>query len=119
LLDKERVGLTSRYRFYLCLYAGPNARSTGVAARVRLDPPRHDVIVEVAYPPFGYVMTIDSEPDAIESSDITAFADVGYFQRADLQLDLLIGFGHTPLPADYRTSAMIAADVEENVAAAG
>ena len=59
-------------------------------------------------------MTIDSEPDAIETVDITGCVDVGYYQRADIELDLLIGFGHTPYPADYRTSATIERDRERS-----
>jgi hypothetical protein len=56
-------------------------------------------------------MTIDSRDDkAIETSNITSAVDVGYNQVADLEMDLLVGFGHTPYPADYRTRAMIERD---------
>ena len=107
---RERTGLSDRYRFYLSLFAGPNARSTGVAVRLDVERARVDTLVELAFPPFAYVMTIDAEPDAIQTCDITEFTTIGYRQRADLEMDLLIGFGHTPWPADYRTSAMIAAE---------
>jgi hypothetical protein len=63
-------------------------------------------------------MTIDSEPNAIDTTDITQCVDVGYNTRADMELSLLVGFGHTPFPGDYRTSAMIARDREHNQAAA-
>jgi hypothetical protein len=109
--------LPDRYRFYLSLFAG-NARSTGVAVRLSTERNRIDTLVEVAFPPYAYVMTIDSEPDAIETCDITEMVDVGYDQRADLELDLLIGFGHTPYPADYRTKAMVERDRERNERAA-
>jgi hypothetical protein len=36
--------------------------------------------------------------------------DVGYHQRGDIEMDLLIGFGHTAIPPDYRTRAMIERD---------
>jgi hypothetical protein len=42
---------------------------------------------------------------------------VGYDQRADLELDLLIAFGHTPYPADYRSTEMIERERELNKAA--
>jgi hypothetical protein len=118
VLDRERRGLPDRYHFYLSLFAGPMARSTGVAERLDVERRRHDTLVEVAFPPFAYVMTIDSEPEAIESCDITEFVTVGYDQRANLELDLLIGFGHTPYPADYRTKAMVERDRELNKTAA-
>jgi hypothetical protein len=116
--DRNRTGLPDRYRFYLSLFAGPMARSTGVAERIDLERGRHDALVEVAFPPFAYVMTIDSEPEAIETCDVTEFTTVGYDQRADIELDLLIAFGHTPYPADYRTTAMIERDRELNKASA-
>lgn len=112
-----RVGVPDRYRFYLSLYAGPNARSTGVAVRLDAERGRIDTLVEVAFPPFAYVMTIDGGPDAIETCEITEFATVGYHQGADLEMELLVGFGHTPFPADYRTSAMIAGEREQSAGA--
>ena len=104
---RARTGLPGRYQFYLSLFAGPNARSTGVAGRFDMERNRCDTLVEVAFPPYAYVMTIDSEPDAIQTCNITEMVNVRYDQRADLELDLLIGFGHTPYPADYRTTAMV------------
>lgn len=108
VLDRERIGLPDRYQFYLALFAGPGARTTGVSSRLDLHTQRIDVLVEVAYPPFAYVMTVDSAEGAVETSNITRFVDVGYNQMADLEMDMLIGFGHTAFPADYRTAAMIA-----------
>jgi hypothetical protein len=69
-----------------------------------------DTIVEVAYPPFGYVMTVDSPQDAVETSNVTSMVNVSYNQMADMELDMLIGFGHTPFPVDYRTRAMVERD---------
>jgi hypothetical protein len=110
VLDRMRTGLSDRYRFYLALYAGPYARTTGVVPALDVERNRHDTFVEVAWPPYAYVMTVDSEPDAVETVDITSMVDIGYNQRADIELDLLIGFGHTAIPVDYRTSAMIERD---------
>jgi hypothetical protein len=118
VLDRGRTGLSDRYRFYLSLFAGPRARSTGVSRAVDFERDRDDTLVEVAWPPYAYVMTIDSEPEAIDTVDITGCVDVRYDQRADMQLSLLIGFGHTPYPADYRTTAMIERDRARNEAAA-
>jgi hypothetical protein len=110
VLDRTRTELSDRYRFYLALYAGPYARTTGVVSAFDGDRNRSDTFVEVAWPPYAYVMTIDSEPEAIPTADITGMVEVGYKQRADVDLDLLIAFGHTAVPLDYRTSAMIERD---------
>lgn len=117
VLGRERIGLPERYQFYLTLFAGPNARSIGGASRLDLTRQRTDLIVEVAYPPFAYVLTVDGLSEAIDTANITPFVDVGYRQMADIELDMLVGFGHTPLPADYRTTAMIERDRRENAAA--
>jgi hypothetical protein len=114
VLDRERTGLPDRYQFYLSLFAGPMARSTGIVVHFDGKRGRWDTVVEVAYPPYAYLMSIDSEPDVVESCNITGMVDVGYDQRADLELDLLIGFGHTPFPTDYRTKAMIERDRKLN-----
>lgn len=119
VLDSERKGLPDRFQFYLALFAGPLARSTGFAALLDLERDRVDGLVEVAFPPFAYVMTVDSTDDtAIPTSNITGFVDVGYNQRADVSTELLIAFGHTPWPADYRTKAMIERDKAMNEAEA-
>jgi hypothetical protein len=110
VLDRARTGLSDRYRFYLALYAGPYARTTGVVPSFDLERNRSDTFVEVAWAPYAYVMTIDSAPDAVPTVDITPMVDVGYDQRADVELELLVGFGHTAVPLDYRTSAMIERD---------
>jgi hypothetical protein len=108
VLDRHATGLPDRFQFYLALYAGPLARSTGVAHRLDIATGRADTLVEVAFPPYAYVMTIDSpDHEALETSNITSAVDVGYNQTADLEMNLLVGFGHTPYPADYRTHAMV------------
>lgn len=106
--EREAIGLPDTFQFYLALYAGPLARSTGIATRADFATGRIDTLVEVAFPPFAYVMAIDSEDDdAIATANITEFVTVGYNQTADIRMTLLIGFGHTPYPADYRTRAMV------------
>jgi hypothetical protein len=117
VLEREQTGLPDKYQFYLALFAGPNARTVGGAVRFDLGRSRTDFIVEVAYPPFAYALTIDAEPEAIDTANITPFVDVGYRQMADIELDMLVGFGHTPLPVDYRTKAMIERDRRANEAA--
>jgi hypothetical protein len=116
VMERERTGLPDEYRFYLSLFAGPNARTVGGAVKIDLERGRLDVVVEVAFPPFAYVMTIGSEPDVIPTAEITECANVGYNQRADMELGLLVGFGHVAFPIDYRTKAMVERDRAANEA---
>jgi hypothetical protein len=118
VLDRDRTGLPERFQFYLALFVGPLARSTGIVSRLDVERARADILVEVAFPPYAYVMTIDSpDAEALETANITECVDIGYNHRADMRLSLLVGFGHTPYPADYRTQAMVARDRERNEAA--
>jgi hypothetical protein len=116
VMERTKTGLPDDYRFYLSLFAGPNARTVGGGVKIDLERNRSDVVVEVAFPPFAYVMTIGSEPDAIPTAEITDCVNVGYDQRADMELGLLVGFGHVPFPIDYRTKAMIERDRTANEA---
>src|SRR5581483_1092578 len=110
VLDRERTGLPDRYQLYLALFAGPLARQTGIAHSLDVETGAMTTLVEVAFPPLAYVLTIDAPPGAIHTLNITPFVDVGYDTRADIDAHLLIGFGHTPYPADYRSRAMLERD---------
>jgi hypothetical protein len=61
---------------------------------------------------------VAQDAEALETANITECVDVRYNQRADMRLSLLVGFGHTPYPTDYRTQAMIERDRERNEVAA-
>ena len=119
--DPEWVGLSDRYQFYLALYCGPSARYNGGASRLRLNSEGTfgdaDFVLELAYPPFSYVLSLDEPVPALETGNITGFADLGIDQTADVEVQLRIGFGHTIFPLDYRSQAMLETDRAENAAA--
>jgi hypothetical protein len=116
--DPERVGLPERYQLYLALYRGPYARFAGVTGRLNVETGQSEVFLELAYPPFAYVLSLTGEaPGCASMSNITGFADLRIDQRCTAELDLLNGFGHTALPGDYRTMAAVEADRAANRAA--
>jgi len=117
VLDRERTGLDPKYQFYLALFAGPRARTVGGAIKLNVYTGESVFMVEVAYPPYAYLMTVGADTDtAVPTVNITGFVNVGYNQRADVELEMLVGFGHpeAAMPGDYRTRAMIERDREEN-----
>ena len=61
--------------------------------------------MELAYPPFSYLMTVDESAPALEAGNITGFVDAGIDQVAEVTMTLKVGFGHTVLPLDLRTKA--------------
>jgi hypothetical protein len=106
VLDRKRSGLADNFRLYLALFAGPYARQTGLVHSLTLDG-RMSTFAEVAFPPFAYVLTVDTADAFVETCDITSFAHTGYDDRMTCEVDLLIAFGHTGFPCDYRTKAML------------
>lgn len=109
VLDRTRFGLAETFRLHLSLFAGPYARQTGLIHTISLDASTA-TFAEIAWPPFAYVLTVDTAEHFIPSCDITSFAQVGYDDHMRIELDLLIGFGHTGVPCDYRTKAMLERD---------
>jgi hypothetical protein len=51
VLDRDRRGLPERFQFYLGLFVGPLARSTGVVSVLGVERDRADILVEVAFRP--------------------------------------------------------------------
>jgi hypothetical protein len=112
--DPKAVGLSPRYQFYLALNAGPNARFNGgsvVAGGTEIV-----FAVELCFPPFSYVLSIDEERPALESGNITNFVDLGIDQTANVEMTLPMGFCHTPLPLDLRSKVALEQDRARNEA---
>jgi hypothetical protein len=103
--DPEAVGLPPKYQFYLAFNAGPGARYNG--GSVAGTPNGMVFAVELSFPPFTYILSIDEERPAIETGNVTSFADCGIDQTANVKMQLRLGFSHTPLPLDLRSKAAL------------
>jgi hypothetical protein len=75
---------------------------------------RLDIVSEIAYPPFAYALTIDSPLGALRVGNITPFVDVSADEETEFELDLIVGFGHFPMPLDYRSKAAVERDRKRN-----
>jgi hypothetical protein len=97
---------------YLNFYLGPIARFIGSAAVVRESGKATYAVTELAYPPFAYALVMGEPADApaLPYCDITAFASAPIDRHANVEMFMQCGFGHTPLPLDYRSAASVAAD---------
>lgn len=117
VLDRDRTGLQDA-QVYVALYLGPIVRFIGISGRANLETGDAFVLSEVAYPPFSYIASFDEPPPLLKAGNITGFAEIPYTPRATAELELIVGFGHTPLPADFRTAAQVERDREQNAAGA-
>ncbi len=110
VLDKDMRGLPDTYHLYLSLFFGPAHRFAPTMAAIIEG--RELVLTAIDYPPFSYVLTIGSSADHLLVGEATALARCTYEEERDLRLALRCGFGHTPFPLDYRSSARLKVDEE-------
>ncbi|MGH2949767.1 MAG: hypothetical protein ACRDPC_26495 [Solirubrobacteraceae bacterium] len=119
VLDRDRVGVPEDIQLYLALYLGPSTRLSGVQGTTDTATGEIHLMSEIDHPPFAYVASFDEPSPLPEIGNITGFGDVSYTTRATAEIDLLVGFGHTIYPVDFRTAAQLARDREENAAEDG
>lgn len=67
-------------------------------------------VISVDFRPMAFVLTLEGPPHD-QGVDISAFTEVDVSERQDVEfVDLPLGFGHKPLPLDYRTRGQILAE---------
>jgi hypothetical protein len=104
VLNRDRRFLPPKYRFFVYYNSSNLFRHLGTQGRVRLDRGAEITFLsEIAYPPFGYVMTIDSEPPDERLAEITHFVRYGYGEFAVNEQHFPVLPVFTPYPGDYRT----------------
>ncbi len=62
---------------------------------------------EISFPPFGYLLTFDSEPPDNRLFEITHFSHYSYNERKEMWLRLTVLPTYLPYPGDYRTKERI------------
>jgi hypothetical protein len=82
----------------------------GTLRNVGLGSVEQHMVFELAYPPFAYVLSIDETTPAVASINITDLSDVSIHETISVELQLLLGYGHTAFPLDYRPKAAVVAD---------
>lgn len=103
ILNRNSRFLPPKYRFFMYYNLEGRLRTSGIAAIVNMKAGKTTTLSEITFPPFGYVMTIDSEPPDSRLVEITHFARYSYgeFQVFTRRLPVLPT--HLMFPGDYRT----------------
>jgi len=104
--DQYAQALPSHYELYLTLVDGQHSRSVGVAGKLSLSTGRTEILTEVAFPPFGLVLSLDG-PLEESAGRITDFARFGYDEEADVTVRAKRGQIYSPYPGDYRSKEQI------------
>ncbi len=119
VLNPEKRYLSPKYRFFVYYNITGNLRTSGIVAAMNLGKSRKPTVMsEITFPPFGYLMTIDSEPPDERLIEITHFARYDYNQFVVMPLQLPVLPTHTLIPGDYRDKKQIQKDFAANVLAA-
>ena len=116
VMNPRLRGLSPRYRIFTYFTATSDLRFLGLSVagdHIRMT---MRVMSEIAFPPFGYLMTFDSAPPDSRLAEITHFA--WGMPRTLTQMMLHARALHTAshLPGDYRTAEQVNAAFDQNEA---
>jgi hypothetical protein len=105
VLDRHSTGLPPDIRVYAGYTTGPYSRSAGKSGIFDKSgySPKTYAVSEVAFPPFVFVLTLDSPCPESRMTDITFFASANYDEIRDLYIGLPVLPISTAYPTDYRT----------------
>ncbi|MBU0582085.1 MAG: hypothetical protein KKB66_01790 [Alphaproteobacteria bacterium] len=106
VLDREAIGIDPNIRIF-CFMISPKSsrtRQAGITGLMNMGRgPRSHVFAEISFPPFGYLMTFNSEPPEKGLTDITFFTHEHWRHYREIHLPLPLREVHTYFPGDYRT----------------
>lgn len=112
ILNKHKKYLSSRYKFYVYFNIEGVHRRFGLIGKADIIGSKSiQLSVEINYPPYGYVMTIDSGCPDERLTDISFFSQYDYDERKDISIQFNLLPTHLALPGDYRTPEEIQRDI--------
>lgn len=112
LLVRERRNLPGKWRLFVYFNTSPHLRQTGIV--VRGSPHGMSCFSELAFPPFGYVITREEMPPDKRLQDITFFARFSFNDWTQIPLKLPLLPVASWIPADYRTKDELEKDIAKN-----
>ncbi|MCL4270643.1 MAG: hypothetical protein KJZ72_13910 [Anaerolineales bacterium] len=116
VLNKDKLYLSPKYRIFVYYNIEGNFRTTGVTAAMNIVKGKKiSLLTELSYPPFGYIMTFDSEPSDNRVFEITHFARYSYGTWTPMELKLPILPTYLGIPGDYRTKEEIVEETKRNI----
>jgi hypothetical protein len=111
VLDEATVPLPSNLDLGMSLYAGPRARMVGPQLKVDLHEKTWQWLMEIAYPPFSFVLVLaSSTEDPLNGLVLNEWSMQATKAPLAFKGEIGVGFGWSPYPADFRTRAQIEAE---------
>ena len=103
VLNRETKYLPNRYRIYAYFTGAGQYRHLGISGSGNFSTGELRFMSEIAFPPFGYLLTVDSSSPDARLFDLTPFKHYNYGEFAVLNLKLPVLPTHVPFPGDYRS----------------
>ena len=94
--------MPSRYRFFVYYNIEGIMRSTGIQSSIDVRTMNTTFMSEINYPPYGYVMTLNSGPPDPRLVEITFFSESRYEDFRSMAIRLPVLPTHMWFPGDYR-----------------
>lgn len=112
VLNPELSYLPPEIKVYTYVMTGTTSRQSGISGILSVNNGSNNPILlsEIAFPPLGYVLTIDSKPPDKRLFDITHFSRYAYNEWLPVFLKLPVLPVHLYFPGDYRTKEEILRD---------
>lgn len=110
VLNRSETGLPPHIRLF-AYYVHPNSsasRQSGITGNMNFEvSPQTYIYSEIAFRPFGYVMSLNSPPPDPRLVDITSMASFSQGERLTFSLELPALQVNSFLPGDFRSDAEI------------
>jgi len=103
VLNRSHKYLHPSLKVFAYFNAAPVVRQTAVIGQVNLKEGKIRYFCEFAFPPFGYILSLDGNPVDKSLADISFFSRYSYNQWADVPLRLPVFNICTAIPGDFRS----------------
>jgi len=111
--DPNSTELDKKFRFFTYLNRGPEYRYIGYSFHGDITTNQIIKFSEIAYPPFGFVITIDHKGSLMNLREITSFVKHDPLKAVDITAAISIRETATTIPLDYRTKVEIIKAMED------
>jgi hypothetical protein len=117
VLDQAVEPLPSALHLSMALFLGPYSRISGPQLRVDADSGNWAWVMEMAHRPFAFAMVLASDHEAAIGLELGPLTDVELDRRVAFSGEFEVGFGWSPYPGDYRSSAALGWEQETGACA--
>jgi hypothetical protein len=102
VLNPYTKGLSSKYRFFTYYNLEGRLRYSEPIGVMDIFKHTSKLVAEISFPPFGYVMTLDSPAPGEQLVEISGFSQYGYNELASISRRFPVLQTYMPIPGDYR-----------------